>query len=277
MHTGAGEWIWRPLRNPHRKTRLVLHRQQPARLRPDAARPASRTTGPGGLLPPAARLLGRAARRLGRGPRRAGRDPDRRTRPTTTSSPTGSRSRPTSRARRSTSATACAPSRRRPTCIPGGKVVNTFQAPARASGSAEPGDATTRRFIIDFAGGDSDYLPGRPAPVQIVPSRLGGPDHAHLPRAERADEGFRAAIDVKLEPGQSTDLRAFLHAGDRALTETWTFPGRRRDAARVRAGAVTRSTGPSRRLLLAIERPCSRPIGSTGALFPAMPSASPTI
>jgi periplasmic glucans biosynthesis protein len=37
-------------------------------------------------------------------------------------------------------------------------------------------------------------------------------------------EGFRAAIDVKLEPGQSTDLRAFLRAGNRALTETWTYP-----------------------------------------------------
>jgi glucans biosynthesis protein len=36
--------------------------------------------------------------------------------------------------------------------------------------------------------------------------------------------GFRAAIDVKLEPGQSTDLRAFLRAGNRALTETWTYP-----------------------------------------------------
>ena len=36
--------------------------------------------------------------------------------------------------------------------------------------------------------------------------------------------GFRAAIDVKLEPGQSTDLRAFLRAGNKALTETWTYP-----------------------------------------------------
>jgi glucans biosynthesis protein len=36
--------------------------------------------------------------------------------------------------------------------------------------------------------------------------------------------GFRAAIDVKLERGQSTDLRAFLRAGNRTLTETWTYP-----------------------------------------------------
>ena len=37
-------------------------------------------------------------------------------------------------------------------------------------------------------------------------------------------QGFRAAIDVALDTGQSTDLRAFLRAGNRALTETWTFP-----------------------------------------------------
>ena len=36
--------------------------------------------------------------------------------------------------------------------------------------------------------------------------------------------GFRAGIDVELPPGQSADIRAFLKAGNRALTETWTFP-----------------------------------------------------
>ena len=39
-------------------------------------------------------------------------------------------------------------------------------------------------------------------------------------------EGFRAGIDVAVEKGQSADLRAFLKAGNRALTETWTFPWR---------------------------------------------------
>jgi glucans biosynthesis protein len=29
---------------------------------------------------------------------------------------------------------------------------------------------------------------------------------------------------VRLDPGQSADLRAFLRTGTRALTETWTFP-----------------------------------------------------
>ena len=39
MHTGAGEWIWRPLSNPAGAERLGLPRRQPARIRALAARP----------------------------------------------------------------------------------------------------------------------------------------------------------------------------------------------------------------------------------------------
>ncbi len=107
---------------------------------------------------------------------------------------------------------------------PGGKVLNTFQAPARVSGSNAPGEPTHRRFMIDFAGGDLDFYLPDPSQVQLVPSISAGQvTHTFLvPNAHIG--GFRAAIDVKLEPGQSTDLRAFLRAGNRALTETWTFP-----------------------------------------------------
>ena len=38
-------------------------------------------------------------------------------------------------------------------------------------------------------------------------------------------QGLRAAIDVMLEaPGQSTDLRVFLRASGRTLSETWVYP-----------------------------------------------------
>ena len=37
-------------------------------------------------------------------------------------------------------------------------------------------------------------------------------------------KGFRAGIDVALDPGQSADIRAFLRARTRTLTETWTMP-----------------------------------------------------
>jgi glucans biosynthesis protein len=106
----------------------------------------------------------------------------------------------------------------------GGMAVNTFQVPPRASGSNGPSDPSHRRFIVDFAGGELEYFLADPAQVHVVPSTSAGrithtfvvPNH-HI-------KGFRAAFDVKLEPGQITDLRAFLKAGSRTLTETWTYP-----------------------------------------------------
>lgn len=106
----------------------------------------------------------------------------------------------------------------------GGRAVNTFVAPARASGSNAPSDPTHRRFIVDFAGGNLPYYLGDPGQVQLVPSTSTGQiTHTFIVPNDHT-KGFRAAIDVKLEPGQSTDLRAFLRAGNRALTETWTYP-----------------------------------------------------
>jgi glucans biosynthesis protein len=107
---------------------------------------------------------------------------------------------------------------------PGARVVNTFVAPARASGSNEPTDPTSRRFLIDFAGGELPFYLNEPALVEVVPwTSVGRVVHTSVvPNAHT--RGFRAAVDVKLDPGQSTDLRAFLRAGQKALTETWTYP-----------------------------------------------------
>lgn len=110
------------------------------------------------------------------------------------------------------------------TMHPGGRAVNTFQTPPRASGSNAPGDRTHRRFIIDFAGGNLPYYLGAPDQVQLVPSTSAGQITNTFIMPNDHINGFRAAIDVKLEPGQSTDLRAFLKAGNRTLTETWTYP-----------------------------------------------------
>jgi periplasmic glucans biosynthesis protein len=110
------------------------------------------------------------------------------------------------------------------TMHPGGKAINTFQAPPRASGSNAPSDPTHRRFIIDFAGGNLPYYFSAPDQVQLVPSTSVGQITNTFLMPNDHTGGFRAAIDVKLEPGQSTDLRAFLKAGSRTLTETWTYP-----------------------------------------------------
>lgn len=106
---------------------------------------------------------------------------------------------------------------------PGGRVVNTYQARPKSSGGHEPADPLTRRFLIDFAGGDLPYYLRDPAQIRLVPTSSAGRITHTFVIPNDHTRGFRAAIDLKLEPGQSTDLRAFLRAGNRTLTETWTY------------------------------------------------------
>lgn len=107
---------------------------------------------------------------------------------------------------------------------PGGRVSKTFQTQARSLGSSETVAPGSRRFLIDFAGGDLAYFSGDPSLVEVVPTSTNGRILRSFLVPNPHIGGFRAAIDVALEADTSTDLRAFLKAGNRALTETWTFP-----------------------------------------------------
>ncbi|HUZ91560.1 MAG TPA: glucan biosynthesis protein G [Methylocella sp.] len=109
---------------------------------------------------------------------------------------------------------------------PNGRVLNTYQTVAAALGSSDPPVAGSRRFIIDFTGGDLAYYLADPQLVEVVPSTSQGTITRSFIVPNAHTEGFRAIIDVQLESGQSADLRAFLRTGARALTETWTFPWR---------------------------------------------------
>ncbi|MGH6797264.1 MAG: glucan biosynthesis protein, partial [Roseiarcus sp.] len=109
---------------------------------------------------------------------------------------------------------------------PNGRALNTYQTTAAALGSPEPVTPGTRRFIIDFVGGDLPYFLPDPQLVEVVPSTSQGKILRSFIVPNPHTKGFRAAIDVQLDAGQSTDLRAFLRAGSRALTETWTYPWR---------------------------------------------------
>jgi glucans biosynthesis protein len=75
-----------------------------------------------------------------------------------------------------------------------------------------------------FAGGNLSYYLSDPSLIQLVPTSSAGRIMATSVIPNEHIQGFRAAIDVRLEPSQSTNLRAYLRAGDRALTETWTYP-----------------------------------------------------
>ncbi len=109
---------------------------------------------------------------------------------------------------------------------PNGRSINTYQTTAEALGSPEPVTPGTRRFIIDFAGGELAYYAQDPSVVEVVPSTSQGKIIRSFLVANAHTQGIRAAIDLQLEAGQSTDLRVFLRAGARTLTETWTFPCR---------------------------------------------------
>jgi glucans biosynthesis protein len=111
-----------------------------------------------------------------------------------------------------------------PRLSPNAQVVNTYQTPARSLGSSEQPPPNSRRFIVDFAGGDLSYFQAEPKSVEVVPSATNGKIIGSFITPNPHTKGFRVGIDVQVESGQTADLRAFLKSGSRALTETWTVP-----------------------------------------------------
>lgn len=111
-----------------------------------------------------------------------------------------------------------------PRLTPNGYVVNTFEANAHALGSKEPHSAAQRRFMVDFAGGDLAYYVNDPSQVEAVATASNGKVLRANVMANPHIEGLRVLFDVAVPPGQTSDQRLFLRASGRALTETWTCP-----------------------------------------------------
>ena len=109
---------------------------------------------------------------------------------------------------------------------PGGRTVATFHVPPRALGAAERPPPGSTRFLIDFSGGDLSYYFSDPSLVEVVATASQGQILRTFLTPNAHVRGFRAGVDLAVDPGQSSDLRVFLRAGAKALTETWTFPWR---------------------------------------------------
>ncbi len=112
---------------------------------------------------------------------------------------------------------------------PNARVLATFIAGASASGAArqaetDPAARLKRRFLIDFTGGDLAYFLPDPSTVEVVASATVGSVQATSITRNPHIGGFRAALDVALDAPGSTELRVYLRAGDRALSETWSYP-----------------------------------------------------
>lgn len=80
----------------------------------------------------------------------------------------------------------------------------------------------TKRFIVDFAGGDLRYHLAAPEEVEIEASATAGTIMATIVQPNAAAGGFRAIVDARLADGETADLRLFLKARGRTLSETWT-------------------------------------------------------
>jgi periplasmic glucans biosynthesis protein len=109
---------------------------------------------------------------------------------------------------------------------PGGVALNTYRTRPKALGSNEPVTPQMTRFIIDFAEGQLAHFLKAPEQVQVEASVSAGRVLRTFIVPNPKTEGFRAGIDVEAPAGQAIDVRAFLKAGPRALTETWTHPFR---------------------------------------------------
>jgi glucans biosynthesis protein len=111
-----------------------------------------------------------------------------------------------------------------PRLSPNGRVVNTFRAPPQALGSSEKVAVNSRRFLVDFAGGDMAYYVADPSQVEVVASATNGQVLRTSIAANSHIDGLRAMFDISVKAGQTADIRVFLRAGARTLTETWTYP-----------------------------------------------------
>jgi glucans biosynthesis protein len=109
---------------------------------------------------------------------------------------------------------------------PGGRVLNTYHKRLMPHEAPEFREPSVRRFLIDFEGGDLGYWLKNPEAVSVVPSASNGQILRSFVTPNPQIDGFRAVFDFRAQAGQTADLRAFLRAGQRTLTETWTYPWR---------------------------------------------------
>jgi glucans biosynthesis protein len=80
----------------------------------------------------------------------------------------------------------------------------------------------TKRFIVDFAGGDLAYYQSEPDRLELVATTTAGAITTKILTFNAPLKGARAIVDATLPDGQSAELRMFLRARNRTLSETWT-------------------------------------------------------
>ena len=125
---------------------------------------------------------------------------------------------------------------------PGGRTVGTFRVAPRALGAPESPPPGATRFLIDFSGGDLSYYMSDPSLVQTIATASAGRVLRTFLTPNTHIRGFRAGVDIAVDPGQSADL-GFPARRPRALRRRryrgrpWPERGPPRLPARRRQGA----------------------------------------
>lgn len=109
-----------------------------------------------------------------------------------------------------------------PHVSPGGRAVNTFIVNLPPS-AREPG-RILRRVMVDFVGDDLAWFDQDAAAIKVKASAEGAGILHAAGTVNPAIRGYRAIVDLALPAGERVDVRIFLNAAGRTLTETWTFP-----------------------------------------------------
>lgn len=80
----------------------------------------------------------------------------------------------------------------------------------------------TRKFVIDFAGGDLATVPAD-APVEAMVAVKGGEITEPIARHNEVTGGWRLFFDLRPGVDGPVELRAFLRLGASVLSETWVY------------------------------------------------------
>lgn len=80
----------------------------------------------------------------------------------------------------------------------------------------------TRKFVIDFDGGDLESAPPD-SPIEAVVTLSAGRIVTLVSQRNEAIGGWRTFFDIDPEEAEEIDIRCFLRNGEAALTETWSF------------------------------------------------------
>ncbi len=98
-----------------------------------------------------------------------------------------------------------------------GRADHTFVAPAAAR---------SRRFVIDFSGGELAYYQNAATTLELATATSAATVTNAVLTPNPHIKGFRASFDVSAPGEGATEIRAWLQVDARVLTETWNYAWR---------------------------------------------------